>query len=93
MADGFLASILIAAAVALPAQAIAALAQDTSTPGASAIPQSSDRFEYMCRANGRFVRQGDTACIPTPNGRRIAMCAVAINLLNWNVSERACTAE
>lgn len=93
MADRFLASILIAAAVALPAQASAALAQDTSTPGASAIPQSSDRFEYMCRANGRFVRQGETACIPTPSGGRVAMCAVAINLLNWNVSERACAAE
>ena len=93
MADRFLASILIAAAVALPAQAGAALAQDAPTPGASVIPTSSDRMEYMCRANGRFVRQGETACIPTPSGPRVAMCAVSINLLNWNVSDRACAAE
>lgn len=88
MAGKVAGSILIAAAFALLATAGAA--QEQPTPGASAIPPSSDRMEHMCRANGRFVRQGETACIPTPNGRRVAMCAVAINLLNWNVSDRPC---
>lgn len=52
--------------------------------------QPASHTACMCVANGSLTREGEVACIRTPQGRRMALCNKVINLLNWQVSETAC---
>jgi len=44
-----------------------------------------------CRAQGRHFELGQTACLPTPNGPRLATCAMVLNNSSWQFSETPCT--
>jgi hypothetical protein len=45
---------------------------------------------YVCRAQGRYFDRGETACVPTPEGGRVAECGMAINMMSWSISDRPC---
>jgi hypothetical protein len=44
-----------------------------------------------CRAQGRHFELGQTACLTTPNGPRLATCAMVLNNSSWQFSEVPCT--
>jgi hypothetical protein len=44
-----------------------------------------------CRALGRHFELGQTACLATPNGPRLATCAMVLNNSSWQFSEVPCT--
>ncbi len=46
--------------------------------------------DCTCRALGRSFELGERACLPTPNGPRIATCGVVLNNTNWEMSETPC---
>jgi hypothetical protein len=60
---------------------IAAL--DASWPAAASV--------CTCRAPGRQVELGQTACLMTPKGPRLATCGMVLNNTSWQFSESPCT--
>lgn len=47
--------------------------------------------ECTCRAQGRDFGMGETICMKTANGDRLAVCGMAQNNTSWNVLDDACT--
>ena len=69
----------LAAAVAIAL--IAALA----APPAGADPKCT------CRAHGRQFELGQTVCLMTPKGGRLATCGLVLNNTSWRVSDTPCS--
>ncbi len=43
-----------------------------------------------CRALGRSFELGQSACLSTPKGPRIAICVMVLNMTSWQVSDTPC---
>jgi len=52
-----------------------------------ATPAAAD---CRCRAVGVIVNEGQTACITTPDGRKLARCEKSQNVSSWRFLEDAC---
>ena len=59
----------------------AALLAGLATPAAA---------DCMCRAVGIIVSEGQTVCITTPEGRRLARCEKSQNVSSWRFLDDAC---
>lgn len=59
----------------------------TFVVAAAVSPASAD---CTCRARGVVVHHGQTACIPTPAGPRLARCEMVSNMSSWKFLEEAC---
>ena len=46
--------------------------------------------DCTCRAQGRSLEQGQTICMATAKGFRVATCDMVLNNSSWNVSETPC---
>ena len=46
--------------------------------------------DCTCRAQGRDLEQGQTICMATPKGFRLATCGMVLNNSSWSVSETPC---
>jgi hypothetical protein len=44
----------------------------------------------VCRAPGRTFEVGQTACLQTPNGPRLAECSIVINNTSWRFTDSPC---
>lgn len=75
-----LASVMTFGAGAVPAQTVP---KDHVAPVAEDPP-------CFCWADGRKIAEGQTACIRTATGRRLAACDRVINMMSWRVSEDIC---
>jgi hypothetical protein len=73
---------IVARAVCLVAAAVVA-----SAAGATAA-----FADCTCRAGGRNYELGQTACISTPQGFRLAVCGMVLNNTSWRISTDACVA-
>lgn len=58
-------------------------AQQAQAPGHNPI-------ECYCRAEGRTFAQGETLCLKTPEGPRLARCQMEINVMSWNITATPC---
>ena len=47
-------------------------------------------LDCYCRAQGRIFAPGETICLRTADGARIAECQMAINVMSWGMTDRAC---
>ena len=47
-------------------------------------------IDCTCRAPGRRVELGATACLPTPNGPRLARCVMDVNITSWQNLDLPC---
>ena len=52
-----------------------------------ATPAAAD---CLCRAVGVIVSEGQTACITTPDGRKLARCEKSQNVSSWRFLQEAC---
>ena len=43
-----------------------------------------------CRARNRNFELGQTACLQTPSGPRLAVCVMVLNNTSWQLSETPC---
>jgi hypothetical protein len=66
-----------------PAAVVLIAALDALWAGAAA--------DCTCRAQGRDFEQGQTACLATPKGPRLATCGMVLNNSSWEFSEAPCT--
>lgn len=60
-----------------------ATVQNVQAPGHNPL-------DCYCRAQGRFYAEGETICLRTPEGPRIALCDMAINVMSWIITPRPC---
>ena len=59
---------------------------------ALAAPLSTALADCTCRAGGRDYELGQTACIATAQGFRLAVCDMVLNNTSWRVSPDGCVA-
>ncbi len=60
-----------------------AAAQQTQVPG-------HPRLDCYCRAEGRIFAPGETICLKTAEGLRLAQCRMEINVMSWSITSRPC---
>lgn len=46
--------------------------------------------DCTCRAQGRNVEMGETICLATHNGPRLATCEMVLNNSSWKISNTSC---
>jgi len=64
-----------------------AAAQDQ--PGQQASP-GGHPAECFCRAEGRIFAVGETACLRSAEGRRMAQCSMVLNNTSWQFTTQTC---
>jgi hypothetical protein len=66
---------------------VAATAALIATLGARPLVADPD---CTCRAQGRDFSLGQSVCLATPKGARIATCAMVLNNTSWQFTETPC---
>jgi hypothetical protein len=61
-----------------------ALAIDALISAASADPNC------VCRARGREFELGQSTCLPSPKGPRMATCGMVLNNTSWQFTDTPC---
>ena len=46
--------------------------------------------DCICRANGREVHEGQTVCLRTAVGMKLARCERVLNNTSWKFSQKPC---
>ena len=81
-------------ALAAAALAVAAGPAAAHDPGAHraepAQYQLHDPANCFCRAQGRTFAVGETACLRTGEGPRVAECGMVLNNTSWQFSDTPC---
>ena len=57
--------------------------QQVQSPGHNPV-------ECYCRAQGRTFAEGETICLKTAEGPRLAQCRMEINVMSWAVTSNPC---
>ena len=70
--------------IAVVAVIVATMFATISASGVLADP------DCTCRGLGRNFEVGETACLETPRGPRIATCGMALNNTSWLFSDTPC---
>ena len=52
--------------------------------------QGHDPAECACRAEGRTFSLGQTTCLRTSEGPRLAQCGMVLNNTSWRFTDRNC---
>jgi hypothetical protein len=79
------------AAMALAGAAVVAAAFAHEVPRGDTVQvQMHDPAICYCRAEGRTFAVGETACLRTPAGPRLAQCGMVLNNTSWEFSDDAC---
>ena len=66
-----------------------AWAHDTG-PVQHAQAPNHDPSECYCRAQGRLFAPGESICLKTAEGGRLAECRMVTNVMSWGITDRAC---
>lgn len=57
---------------------------------ANGAKTAQPRLNCTCRYNGRDYHLGESACIRTPEGPRLARCALNLNNTSWEFTDKSC---
>ncbi|MXQ10375.1 hypothetical protein [Microvirga makkahensis] len=49
-----------------------------------------DPLDCYCRAQGRIFAPGETICLKTSEGPRLAQCRMEINVMSWSITASPC---
>ena len=52
--------------------------------------QAPPKPDCSCRAQGRTFALGETICLRTGQGPRMAQCAMSTNVTSWQITETPC---
>lgn len=78
------------------ALAVLLLISEAAAAGEPAIAIDGPRLAQApeppcyCWNDGRKIAEGSASCIRTSQGRRIATCGRAINIMTWQLTETPC---
>jgi hypothetical protein len=77
--------------IALAAILILSGAPLAHDPGTRAVQaQAHDPMNCYCRAQGKTFAIGETACLRTSEGPRVAECGMVLNNTSWQFTGRSC---
>jgi len=76
-------------ALALLVLATPAWAHDPG-PVRQAQATNHNPAECYCRAQGRLFAEGESICLRTAQGGRLAECRMVTNVMSWGITDRAC---
>jgi hypothetical protein len=79
-------------ALALLGWPLATPSASAHDPAASVLPVQAGHnpAECYCRAQGRLFAQGESVCLRTAEGGRMAECRMETNVMSWGITERRC---
>jgi hypothetical protein len=66
-----------------------ALAQEPA-PVQHAQATPHDPLDCYCRAKGQIFAPGESICLKTAAGGRMAECRMVTNVMSWGITDRAC---
>ena len=69
---------------------LASLGARAEEPPQPALTQAVGTAECYCRAQGRLFALGETACLRSPDGPRLAQCGMVLNNTSWRFTDRPC---
>ena len=49
-----------------------------------------DPSQCYCRAQGHMFALGESVCLRTAEGPRMAECRMVTNVMSWGITDRAC---
>lgn len=61
-----------------------------ATPRVFGIASPGHTQDCRCRAAGISVQVGQSVCLSTPAGQRLATCGMVLNNTSWEFSNRPC---
>jgi hypothetical protein len=67
----------------------AAIAEERP-PVHSAQFSGRNHADCFCRAQGRLFAYGESACLRTPEGPRLAECQMETNVTSWTLTAKPC---
>jgi hypothetical protein len=73
--------------IALGAAPLSVLAEESQT---NVRMVQGRQPECVCRAQGRTFAVGESACLRTPTGARVALCGMVQNNTSWHFTEQPC---
>jgi hypothetical protein len=47
-------------------------------------------LECYCRAAGKIFLEGESICLRTADGPKLARCEMVTNVMSWGMTERPC---
>lgn len=77
---------IIAAAIALAASVVLA----NGATIAEGARNSTPNVNCTCRYRGQDFHLGDSVCLPTSNGLRLAQCQMVLNNTSWQITDWPC---
>ena len=78
------AALLVLGLFAAPAMAH----EPASFQHAQASPHNP--LDCYCRAKGQIFAPGESVCLKTAHGGRMAECRMVTNVMSWGITDRAC---
>lgn len=66
-----------------------ALAQERPPVLQTQMP-GHDPMNCYCRAQGRLFAEGESICLKTAEGPRVAECQMVTNVMSWGITARPC---
>lgn len=61
-----------------------------AAPRPAILAQQPSLPPCTCRAAGRVFEMGETTCLDTPSGPRLAVCAMDQNVSSWRATANSC---
>ena len=80
--SAYTATLAVIAAAAPPS----AVGLETIAP----LVRAQHSADCICRAEGRTYAVGESACLRTAAGARVAQCGMVLNNTSWEFTERSC---
>jgi hypothetical protein len=84
------AALVLGALTTMPTYAQDNAASPRAPQAQLAQSPAHDPAECYCRALGRIFAVGESACLRTPGGLRLAECGMVLNNTSWRFTERPC---
>ena len=66
------------------------LADDKGLAFSARSAEAAHAAECVCRAQGRTFAVGESACLRTAAGARVAECGMVLNNTSWQFTARPC---
>jgi len=67
-----------------------AIAGFSSAAGAQDVQAAGPNINCTCRYRGKSIKLGETVCMQTPGGSRLARCEMALNNTSWKILGGSC---
>ena len=83
-------SAFAALAIAVGVASLPVLADERQTDSGERAAQARHPAKCVCRAPSGTFDVGESACLRTATGARVALCGMVLNNTSWHFTEQPC---